>query len=414
MLASHGVRVLGTDIVPEIVDSINRGDVHIEEPGLEDLVRAGVASGRLRAATKPEPSDVFIIAVPTPIHEDKTADLRAVRSAAEAVLSVLKKGDLVVLESTSPPGTTQNVVRPILERSGLIAGKDFSLAYSPERVLPGRIIQELASNDRVVGGIDEDSSRRAKEVYATFVEGEIITTTATTAEMVKLMENTFRDVNIALANELALIAEKLGVDAWEAIRLANHHPRVNILQPGPGVGGHCIAVDPWFFVETAQAEAKLISTARKINDAMPDHVSSLVERALEGKKGVVACLGLTFKADVDDVRESPALHIAVGLRDQGYVVRAYDPMLRVSQVPNIDMFETWEEALQGAEVLLLLVNHAKFASLEPAVAARAMAGRKVVDTRGMLPRATWEAAGFDVVALGATSSARAAYSESPR
>ncbi|MDI7275987.1 MAG: nucleotide sugar dehydrogenase, partial [Anaerolineae bacterium] len=309
MLATHGNDIVGVDVSRRVLDTLNNGDVHIKEAGLRSLVRAALRSGNLRLADRPEPADAFIIAVPTPFVENPqpTADLASVISAAEAIVPYLEAGNLVILESTVPPRTTEEVLVPVLRRSGI---EDLLVAHCPERVLPGRILAELVGNDRVIGGVDRRSAEAARELYASFVEGEMLLTDATTAEMVKLMENTYRDVNIALANEFALVAEEVGIDVWEAIDLANRHPRVRILRPGPGVGGHCIAVDPWFVAEAAPDVTPLIQAARRVNDAMPAHVVDLVKRAVAGvEKPVIACLGLAYKADVDDVRESPALKV---------------------------------------------------------------------------------------------------------
>ena len=308
-LAAVGHAVIGVDLSRRILDALAAGRSTIDEPDLAQLVADGVASGHLVGSECPVPADVFIIAVPTPIRglARKEADLAYVRSAAESVASVLRPGNLVVLESTSPPGTTTKVVAPILEcGSGLTAGKDFFLAHCPERVLPGRILHELVNNDRVVGGIDPASTEAARAFYATFVAGAILLTDATTAELVKLMENTFRDVNIALANEFALVAEKLGVDVWEAIEAANHHPRVNFLRPGPGVGGHCIAVDPWFIVGAAPEITPLIVASRSVNDIMPLHVVDLISESLGGVTGRrIVVLGATYKANVEDTPGKP-------------------------------------------------------------------------------------------------------------
>ncbi len=295
MFATHGLRVIGVDIDSHIVQVLNGGGIHIEEVGLRALVHEAIASGNLLVKCAPEPADVFIVAVPTPIYPDKTADMRAVIAATESLVPYLRPGNLVVLESTSPPCTTVDLVKPILERSGLRAGRDFMLAYSPERVLPGQILKEMVENARVIGGIDRASAEAGRDLYAAFVKGEIILTDTTTAEMVKLMENTFRDVNIALANEFALIAEKRGVNVWEAIDIANRHPRVKILRPGPGVGGHCIAVDPWFLVEAAPEQARLIRQARLVNDGMPEHVAEMVQ-ADDAEQGNCGCAGLDFQS----------------------------------------------------------------------------------------------------------------------
>jgi UDP-N-acetyl-D-mannosaminuronic acid dehydrogenase len=289
MFAVNGIQVLGVDVNPQVIETLRRGELHIQEPGLRTAVEAAVKSGNLHVDTRPAEADAFIIAVPTPFHEDKygeyngrkykLADMRAVASAAEAIVPHLRKGNLVVLESTSPPRTTLDLVAPILEKSGLKAGADFHLAYSPERVLPGQILRELIENARVIGGTTPEGAQAGRDLYSAFVKGEIVTTDATTAEMVKLMENTYRDVNIAIANEFARLADRFGVNVWEAISIANLHPRVKILRPGPGVGGHCISVDPWFFVEAAPDLASLIHQSRQVNDAQPHFALELVRRA---------------------------------------------------------------------------------------------------------------------------------------
>ena len=290
MFATNGVQVLGVDTNPGIIETLNSGGIHIHEPGLGEVVQKAVQSGNLRVAGSPEPADAFIIAVPTPFYEHdlgeyagqvyKKADMRMVSSAAQAIVPHLRQGSLVVLESTSPPRTTVDLLVPILEQSGLKAGVDFYVAYSPERVLPGQILRELVENARVIGGLTPESAEAGRDLYASFVRGEIHLTDATTAEMVKLMENTYRDVNIAIANEFSRLAERFGVDVWEAIQLSSLHPRVKILSPGPGVGGHCISVDPWFFVESAPDLSRLIQQARQVNDGQPQFVMDLVRRVL--------------------------------------------------------------------------------------------------------------------------------------
>jgi len=400
MFATHGVRVIGIDSNERVVGVLNKGDIHIEEEGLRELVRKAMGSGNLVVRGKPEPADAFIIAVPTPFKQDKTADMQAVINATEFIVPHLRRGNLVILESTSPPRTTTGLVQPILERSGLTAGKDFQLAYSPERVLPGQIFLELVANARVIGGVDHASAVAGRDLYSAFVTGEILLTDATTAEMVKLMENATRDVNIALANEFALIAEKLEISVWEAIKLANYHPRVKILRPGPGVGGHCIAIDPWFLVEAAPDDAKLIRQARLVNDAMPMHTVSLIERAAAGTTGaVVACLGLTYKADVDDTRESPAMEIAELLAHKGYVVRVYDPHAPAPHVRGAHATSSVEEATRGADVVAVLVDHVEFRTLSPARLS-GMRGRSVVDTRNFLDVDLLRRGGFSVTVLG--------------
>ena len=408
--ATHGIQVVGVDVNRRVLDTLNKGGIHIHEPGLRTLVEAAIKSGNLTVVDKPEEADAFLIAVPTPFYSDKTsehngepyklADMRAVTSAAEAIVPFLRKGNLVILESTSPPRTTVDLVKPILERSGLRAGFDFHLAYSPERVLPGQILRELIENARVIGGVTPESAQLGAALYATFVRGEIIQTDATTAEMVKLMENTTRDVNIAIANEFARLADHFGVDVWEAISLANLHPRINILSPGPGVGGHCISVDPWFFVETAPDLTPLIYTARKVNDEQPHFVMSLLQKALGSLKGKkIAALGLAYKPDVDDLRESPAAEVVHLLIDAGADVRAFEPF-KLDGLPGIPMAVSLEAAIKDVDGILLLVRHSHFRELVPSKVAAQTSARVVVDTVNAWNAGTWKKAGFQVFRLG--------------
>jgi len=409
--ATHGLDVIGVDVNPYVVETLRNGGLHLHEPGLRTLVEAAFKSGHLRVSESPAEADAFIIAVPTPFFADrlgeyegriyKMADLGAVKAAAQAIVPYLRKGNLVVLESTSPPGTTEKVVAPILERSGLKAGVDFYLAYSPERVLPGQILRELIENARVMGGITPESARAGRELYATFVKGEIVLTDATTAEMVKLMENTYRDVNIAIANEFARLAERLGVDVWEAIALANRHPRVKILSPGPGVGGHCISVDPWFLVEAAPDLAQLIHTARQVNDEQPRFVIQKVRQVLGELNGRhIAALGLAYKADVDDLRESPAIEVIHRLQAEGAQVKAFEPFKPQAQVEGVNAVPTLEEALEDADLILVLVRHTPFVRLQPQEIARTTKARLIVDTVNALDRGHWQAAGFSLFRLG--------------
>jgi UDP-N-acetyl-D-mannosaminuronic acid dehydrogenase len=409
--ATQGVRVVGVDVNWQVVATLRNGGLHIHEPGLRTLVQAALGSGNLTVSEKPELADAFIIAVPTPFYDDKRADMRAVTSAAEAIVPYLRQGNLVLLESTSPPRTTVNLLKPILETSGLRAGEDFYLAYSPERVLPGQILRELIENARVVGGVNPASAQAARDLYAIFVKGEIIPTDATTAEMVKLMENTCRDVNIALANEFSRLAERLGVDVWEAISLANRHPRINILRPGPGVGGHCISVDPWFLVEAAPDITPLILTSRKVNDAQPHYVFRLVRRALgvgEGEEGLagfkIAVLGLSYKPDVDDLRESPAIEVARLLAEAGAEVKVYEPFKKEAVIEKALTVPTLEEAVQGVDAVLLLVAHQVFRELNPEKLKPLLRRAVLVDTVGIVNIDQWKAAGFQVYRLGDTKS----------
>ncbi len=398
VLAASGCRVLGVDSNPEVLRILGRGEIHIEEPGLKTVVRAAVQSGCLRVGERPEAADVFIIAVPTPLTADKRADMSHVAAATEALAPLLRAGNLVVLESTSPPGTCMEMIKPVMERGGLRVGVDLFLAHCPERVLPGRILTELIANDRVIGGADRASAERAREVYARFVEGEIFLTDATTAEMVKLAENTFRDVNVALANEAALLCERLGIDYGEVARFANRHPRVSLLRSGPGVGGHCIPVDPWFLVERFPEDTPLIGLARRRNDAMPAHVAGRVLALLEGAEApaAAAVLGMAYKGNVDDLRESPALDVARRLAAAGVAVRAHDPLARNAPLRNHSL----EECLAGADVMAVVTAHDAFAGIDPARAAGLMRGRTVYDAVRLLDAARWRAAGFRVEVLG--------------
>lgn len=400
--ASKGIKVIGVDANPKVVESLQKGQVHIYEPGLRELVAESLQSGNLVIRSQPEPADAFIIAVPTPFYEDKKADMRFVRSAAEEIEPFLQKGNLVVLESTSPPLTTRDIVTPILERSGLKAGVDFYLTYSPERVLPGQILRELIENARVIGGVNPLSAEAGRDLYRIFVKGEIILTDATTAEMVKLMENTYRDVNIAIANEFSRLAERFGIDVWEAIRIANLHPRVKILNPGPGVGGHCISVDPWFLVEAAPDIANLIRTTRQINDEQPEYVIHLVKQVLDaeftGKR--IAVLGLAFKPDVDDLRESPAVEITRLLIEAGATVKAFEPNKPDAELQGIPVVKTLDEVLRDAELVLVLVAHKEFRNLDAAAVAKQTSARCLVDAVNGLPAESFKQAGFRVFRLG--------------
>ena len=389
IFATKGKKVLGVDVVPRVVETINRGDIHIQEPDLDVLVRAAVQSGNLRAATKPEPASTHIVAVPTPfdVRPDgsRVPDLAYVESATRSLAPVIRAGDLVILESTSPVGTTEKMkawLEDELAKSGRKVDGEVLYAHCPERILPGQMLKELVSNDRIAGGLTPEAARRAKALYRTFCTAEIFETDARTAEMAKLTENAFRDVNIAFANELSLVCDRLGINVWELIKLANRHPRVKILQPGPGVGGHCIAVDPWFIVDAAPKEARLMRVAREVNDGKPEWVMAKV-RAAAAKFAdpVVACLGLAFKANIDDLRESPSLEIAAHLAGEGLKVLAVEP--HVAELPKAlrgkATLATLDEALRAAQVIVLLVDHAAFKAVDPA----RLAGKQVIDTRGI-------------------------------
>ena len=397
--AARQVRVIGVDVNQKAVDTINKGEIHIVEPELDMVVHAAVTEGFLRATTQPEPADAFLVAVPTPFKGNHEPDLAYIEAASKSIAPVLKKGDLVILESTSPVGATEQMAawladaRPDLtfpQQAG--EDSDIRIAHCPERVLPGHVMRELVENDRVIGGMTPKCSEAAVALYKIFVAGECVITNARTAEMCKLTENSFRDVNIAFANELSLICDKLGINVWELIKLANRHPRVNILQPGPGVGGHCIAVDPWFIVDSAPDEAKLIHAARKVNDFKPEWVLARVQMAIEaalqhrGSAHVgdlrIAILGLAFKPNIDDLRESPAMQIAEMLTAKtGGLLDIVEP--NIEQLPaslSEHRLLSLSEALAVADIVVVLVAHREFAELQNGLRPEQLA----VDAVGLL------------------------------
>jgi len=391
ILASRGLTVVGVDINPDIIDTVNSGKVHIQEPDLDIVVRSAVLSGNLKATMRPEKASAFIVAVPTPFSDDHKPDLSYVAAAAAALGPVLDKGNLVVLESTVPVGSTEKFagwlskIRPDLafpDEAG--RSVDICMAHCPERVLPGRVLTELVENDRVIGGMTARCARVATALYKIFVQGECIPTNARTAELVKLTENAFRDVNIAFANEMSLVCDSLGINIWDLIALANRHPRVNILRPGPGVGGHCIAVDPWFIVDGAPDRTRLIRAARDVNDSKPKFVADRIRAAARTADApVVACLGLAFKANIDDLRESPSIEIAHSIAaDPDIRVLAVEPHVerlpeRLASYPNIRLV-TAEEAIREASVVALLVDHDAFRQIDRLD----LVGKTIVDTRG--------------------------------
>lgn len=398
VLASCRVKVIGIDVNQHVVATINQGKIHIIEPELDILVRSAVQTGYLRASKQPEKADVFMIAVPTPFKGEYEPDLSYIESAAKSIAPVLEKGNLVILESTSPVGATEKMMewmrmeRPDLSFPEFENGNsqsDIAIAHCPERVLPGHVIRELVENDRIIGGVTTRCAEQARNLYKIFVEAECLITDCRTAELTKLVENSFRDVNIAFANELSLICDKLGINVWELIKLANRHPRVNILQPGPGVGGHCIAVDPWFIVNSAPNEAKLIHTARLVNDGKPyfilekiNHTAAIISQ--DKSKIRIACLGLAFKPDIDDLRESPALDIAQQVSLMGFSkVSLVEP--NITKIPEgfndngtIELV-AMDEAIKAADIVVLLVDHAQFKSMNLSL----LSGKQVIDTRGI-------------------------------
>ena len=397
MFATHGYQVFGVDLNEKVVDALNEGKIVIEEPYLDILVQAAVRSGHLKADTKPCEADAFIIAVPTPMKEDKTADMSYVISATEMILPYLKEGNIVILESTSPTGTVENILVPILEKSGLKIGEELFVGHSPERVLPGKILWELVNNDRIVGGINRISAEKIRDIYKIFVNGEIFLTTATTAEMCKMMENTYRDVNIALANELAKICEKTGINAWDVIKLANKHPRVNLHQPGPGVGGHCLAVDPWFIVEKNPELAHIIRLSRETNEGMPEFVAGKIKSIVgEIKKTKITILGVTYKPNIDDMRESPIMELVELLKEDGVDLNIYDPHVDIEEFKDMSLLE----ACTGSDLVVLAVNHDVFNDLSFPDIKKVMKRANVLDTRNFLDGELLKGLGFNYYLLG--------------
>ncbi|MGV2622774.1 UNVERIFIED_CONTAM: nucleotide sugar dehydrogenase [Halobacillus marinus] len=401
MFAIHGHQVHGVDVNRKAVEMINNKQLHIEENGLQERLEEAVDAGMFKASLEPTEADVFVIAVPSPIREDKTANLDYVRKATESIVPFVKEGNLVILESTVPPRTVEDVMLPVLEQTGLELGKELFVSHSPERVIPGKVFQELVDNDRIVGGIDDKSSEMTKELYESFVKGTIHLTDATTAEMAKVIENTYRDVNIAFANELARISDKIGVNAWEAIKLANFHPRVNIHTPGPGVGGHCIAVDPWFLAEIEPEISEIIQLSRNTNDYMPVYTADQIEKLMKEQfinDPKVALFGLSFKANIDDQRESPSLKVIMELVQRGISFTSYDPHIKENVVSN--QTQDMDEALKDADIVVILTDHDEFKELDPETIKDKMGSRVVYDTKNALNLDTWKAAGFVAKRLG--------------
>lgn len=397
LLASKENQVNGVDINPEVVDTINKGKIHIAEPGLKEMVCSAVNNGYLKASSEVNKADVFIISVPTPLKINNDPDLSYIKSAAISISPILEKGNLIILESTSPVGTTERLINwlkkerpdltfPINKDNKFVS--DINVAYCPERVLPGKIIDELSNNNRIIGGCSSESSSLASEMYKLFFGVDSIVTDCRTAELVKLVENSFRDVNVAFANELSLICNNLDINVWELIQLANHHPRVNILQPGPGVGGHCIAIDPWFIIKSSPNESRLIHTARKVNDDKPDFVlGQIIEAVKETGKDVkkinMACMGLTFKPNVDDLRESPALNIVKKIVQIGFkkvsIVEPYISKLPDSLIQFEAKLVEVDEGLLSADIVVMLVDHDIFKNINLSL----LSGKRIVDTRGI-------------------------------
>ena len=387
LFADAGYGVVGVEINQEKIEKLNHGKLPFEEKGLEELFEKALPNMSFK--TKPEEADVFIVAVPTPLDKEaKMADLRYVREAIKSISNYVGTDNLVILESTVPPGTCEQLILPML-------GNKAHLVHCPERAIPGNTIYEMIYNDRIIGSNEREIGELAKEIYASFVKGNIYLTNLRTAEMVKVMENTFRDINIALANEFAQIAEESGVNIWEAIELANKHPRVNILKPGPGVGGHCIAIDPWFLVENS-VRSRIVNLAREINDSMPRHVLRLVKELGIGTHSTITVLGVAYKGDVDDTRETPALNFIKLAENEGYEVKVHDPLVKSFEYEILSL----EAAVKDSDCLVIIIDHSKFKELEPGEIARLMRKRNVVDSRNILDKERWERAGFKVKVLG--------------
>lgn len=388
MFANSGIKVVGVDVTKHVVETLNKGKMHIEEPGLDIYVKEMVESGMFKAQLEPEEADAFIIAVPTPNKDDeyRGCDLTYVINATKAILPYLKNDDLVIVESTIGPRTIDDVVKPLIEEAGFVVGQDIYLAHCPERVLPGQIIKEMIENNRICGGYTRACAEKAAELYRNFVKGEIVITDAKTAEMSKLMENTFRDVNIALANELAKVCNYLDINVLDVIEMANKHPRVNIHWPGPGVGGHCLAVDPYFIVEKSPDLAKIIALSRETNNSMPQFVVENTEKILRDiKNPKVAVFGLTYKGNIDDMRESPAMEVVEMLKEKGYDLALYDPHINNEELELLD----FESAIDGADMILILADHNEFKYMDLNLIEKKMRTPYIFDTKNVVRNANY-------------------------
>jgi len=381
IFAKNGCKVIGVDIDKKIVEKLNRGEIHIKEPYLNEITEKLLHEKNIVVKQNPENANAFIIAVPTPKKIDNSCDLSYVLSAVDSVLPYIKIGDIVIIESTIPPGTTEEIIKPIIEACGFKVGEDIYLAHCPERVLPGKILEEIVNNSRIIGGCTDSCCKKVKDIYSCFVKGEIIITDSKTAEMVKLIENTFRDTNIALANELVKICNKLHINALKVIEIANKHPRVNIHQPGPGVGGHCLAVDPYFVIEKAPELSQIISSARYINSTMPNYIVSKVKEVLSGvEKPKIAVFGITYKGNIDDIRESPAIDIINMLKDEAYEIAIYDPYVNLNNIQTV----TKEKAVEEADMILILTDHDEFKHIDYSYLVKKMRRTIIFDTKHII------------------------------
>ena len=389
LFANAGYEVIGVDVNQETIGKLNQGKLPFEEKGLEEIFENALPNMRFK--TRPEAADVFLIAVPTPLDKEaKMADLRYVREAAKSISNYIKEDNLVILESTVPPGTCERLILPMLKNKA-------HLVHCPERAIPGNTIHEMIYNDRIIGSNERESGEHAKELYSSFVKGNMYLTNLRTAEMVKIMENTFRDINIALANEFAQIAEESGVNIWAAIELANKHPRVNILKPGPGVGGHCIAIDPWFLIENS-VRSRIVNLAREINDSMPRHVLRLVKALGIGTHGTITVFGVAYKSDVDDTRETPALKFIKLAENEGYTVKVHDPLVNNFEYEILSL----DEAVKDSDCIVIITDHSKFKDIDPGEISKLMRKKFIVDSRNILDQDKWRKAGFNVKVLGMT------------
>jgi UDP-N-acetyl-D-mannosaminuronic acid dehydrogenase len=397
LFANNGHEVVGVDINNYVVETLKAGKMPFEEEGFKELLEIAFEQKSFKAESKVEESDIFLVAVPTPFDSEmRMADLRYVISACEMIVPHLRKGNLVIIESTIPPKTCEKQVKQILEKSALKMSRDFYLSHCPERAIPGNTLHEMINNDRVIGGVDEKSTEITAELYSSFIKGKIHLTTSTTAEMIKLMENTFRDVNIALANEFAQIAEDYGIDVWKAIEIANQHPRVSILKPGPGVGGHCIAIDPWFLTENAN-NSSLIMMSRQINDSMPQYILKIVKEMLAGiENPIITVFGAAYKGDIADTRATPAKKFIKLVEKEGFRVKIYDPFVEEWCYPILEL----KEAVEGSDCILVLTDHSEFRDIDPAEFLNKMSHLNVIDTRNIINFSMWQNSGFHIRTIG--------------
>lgn len=400
LFANNGHEVVGIDVNKRVVDILKAGKMPFEEKGFQELLDGAIAKKAFRAESLVEEADAFLVAVPTPFDSEmRMADLKYVVSACQMIAPHLKKGNLVIIESTIPPNTCDKQVKQILEKSTLKMCEDFYVSHCPERAIPGNTLHEMVYNDRVIGGVDEKSTQLTADLYSSFVKGSLHLTTSTTAEMIKLMENTFRDVNIALANEFAQIADDYGIDVWKAIEIANKHPRVNILKPGPGVGGHCIAIDPWFLTENAN-NSSLIMMSRQINDSMPQYVLKMVKEMLAGiENPTITVFGVAYKGDIADTRATPAKKFIKLAEKEGFKVKIYDPFVKEWCYPILGL----EEAVEGSDCIVVLTDHSEFREIDPSKIYIKVSSRKILDTRNIINLDLWKNNGFNVYTIGRAS-----------